>query len=86
MHQEQLDITEKGTLEDFLGVNIDRQPDGTNNLTQPHPIESIFKDLNSLGLGIHTKSTPMSSSRILKRHATSQVFENPLTTDQSLVK
>ena len=75
MRQAHLDITEEGTLEDFLGVNINRQPDGTIHLTQPHLIESIFKDLILLGPGVSTKTTPMSSSCILQRHATSQVFD-----------
>jgi hypothetical protein len=36
MKQVKLDITVEGGLEDFLGINIDRQKDGTINLTQPH--------------------------------------------------
>ena len=37
-----LDITEKGTLEDFLGVSIDRKSDGTIHLTQPYLIDNIL--------------------------------------------
>ena len=40
-HTDKLDITEEGTLEDFLGVNIDRISDGTIHLTQPHLIGNI---------------------------------------------
>jgi hypothetical protein len=45
MKQVKLDITVEGGLEDFLGINIDRQKDGTINLTQPHLIDQILKDL-----------------------------------------
>jgi hypothetical protein len=44
-----LDITDKGDVSDFLGVNIEKKigPDGqpTIHLTQPHLINSILKDL-----------------------------------------
>ena len=60
-----LNITEEVTLEDFLGVNIDRQADGTIHLTQPQLIESILKDLRLLVTGVHMKPTPSCSSRIL---------------------
>ena len=39
--QAKLDIKEEGTLEDFLGVNIDRKSNGTIHLTQPHLIGNI---------------------------------------------
>ncbi len=34
-----LAITVEGDLADFLGVNIDRRPDGTIHLSQPHLID-----------------------------------------------
>jgi hypothetical protein len=34
-----LNITIKGDLQDFLGVNIERKPDGTIHITQPHLID-----------------------------------------------
>ena len=40
-----LDITVEGDLQDFLGVNIDKRPDGTIHMTQPHLIDQILKDL-----------------------------------------
>ena len=52
-----LDITIEGTLEYFLGVNINRKPNGTIHLTQPHFIDSILKDLNLLGKGFKTRDT-----------------------------
>ena len=38
-------VTLEGTLEDFLGVNIDRRKYVRIHLTQPHVIEQIVKDL-----------------------------------------
>lgn len=35
MRKVNLDITEEGTLKDFLRVNIDRRKDGIIHLTQP---------------------------------------------------
>ena len=48
MRKAKLDITEEGTLEDFLGFNIDRKTNVTIHLTQPHLIENILGDLNLL--------------------------------------
>ena len=60
-----LNVTEEGTLEDFLGVNVDRQADGTMHLIQPQLIESILKDLRLLQPGVNMNTTPSCSSRIL---------------------
>jgi hypothetical protein len=48
MRQVKLDITVKGDLQDFLGVNIERKADGTIHLTQPHLIDQILKDLRQI--------------------------------------
>ena len=52
-----LNITEEGTLEDFLGVNKDRNAGGTIHLTQPQLIDSILHDLRLLQPGVHTNTT-----------------------------
>ena len=39
-----LAITMEGDLADFLGVSIDRRPDGTIHLSQPHLIDQILED------------------------------------------
>ena len=39
------DITDEGELNDFLGINVTRQGDGTVELTQPKLIEQILNDL-----------------------------------------
>ena len=51
MRKTKLYIIEEGTLEIFLGVNIDRKPDGSIHLTQARLIENILGDLNLLGSG-----------------------------------
>jgi hypothetical protein len=76
MRKAKLDITEEGELEDFLGVNIDRKPDGTIHLTQPHLIDQILDDLRLNGDNVTTKKTPASSSRLLSRHSDSEPFDN----------
>ena len=51
MRKEKLDITGEGTLEVFIGVNIDCKPDGLIPLIQPHLIENILGELKLLGSG-----------------------------------
>ena len=75
MKQVKLDVTEEGTLEDFLGVNISRKTDGSIHLTQPQLINTVLKDLNLLGENVKTKETPACSSKILLRHAQSESFD-----------
>jgi hypothetical protein len=41
-------IEDKGTIEDYLGVQIKRLPDGSYKLTQPQLIDSILQDLGLL--------------------------------------
>ena len=55
------DITIEGALEDVLGVNIDRNPNGTIHLTQPYLIDSILKDLSLLGERVKIRDTRSSS-------------------------
>jgi hypothetical protein len=52
-------------LNDYVGVNIEQAPDGTVNMTQPHLIQSVLKELN---FNNDTKEavTPTLSSTILK--------------------
>ena len=53
-----LDITIKGDPQDFLGVNIDRNSDGSIHLNQPHLIDHIIKDLLLEDEQVTTKPTP----------------------------
>ena len=70
-----LTITEEGDLQDFLGVNISRQPDGSIHLSQPHLIDQILKDLRLDNDKVNTKATPAASSKILGRHEDSEDFD-----------
>jgi hypothetical protein len=65
MKEVKLDITVEGGLEDFLGINIDHEKDGTIHLRQPHLIDQISKDLRLDKEKVATKDTPASSSKIL---------------------
>ena len=83
MKKAKLDITVEGDIQDFLGVNIDRRQDGTINLTQPHLITQILKDLRldkdeplEKNASKKFNSIPAASSRILKRHSDSTDFDN----------
>ena len=49
-----LDITEEGTREDFLGVNIYWKPDDSIHFTQPHLVDNILGDPDLLGKGVNT--------------------------------
>ena len=75
MKRVKLDITVEGDLSDFLGVNIDRLPDGSFHLSQPKLIDSILKDLRLDGDNVSIKTTPMSSSKLLSRHPDSRDFD-----------
>ena len=44
-----LNITVEGDLQDFLGVNITKNDDGTVTLTQPYLINQILEDLGRSG-------------------------------------
>jgi hypothetical protein len=63
MKQVKLDITMEGGLEDFLGMNVDCQKDGTVNLTQPHLTVQALKDLRPNDNNATTKDIPASASQ-----------------------
>ena len=69
-----LKITVEGDIEDFLGVHIDRKPDGTVHLTQPHLIDQILTTLNMQD-NTKTKSLPAACSKLLSRHTNSKDFD-----------
>jgi hypothetical protein len=69
-------LTIEGTLNDFLGINIDRKDDGTTlHLSQPKLIEHILNDLRLLDENIIPKDMPMVSSRLLPKHQESAPFD-----------
>ena len=69
-----LNITVEGDLQDFLGVNIQREGDNMIRLSQPHLERQICKELG-LDENSSTKKIPAASSKILKRHAESEKFK-----------
>ena len=46
MKQAELDMTVKGDIQDFLGINIECKEDGSTHLTQPHLIDQTLKDVH----------------------------------------
>ena len=70
-----LKITSEGEVKDFLGVQIDRQKDGSIKFTQTLLINKILKELRLDGDSIKTQKTPAASSKILLRHSASKDFD-----------
>ena len=60
------DMTDEGTLSDYLGVEIKELPNGCIKLSQPHLIQSILDDLN-FNERTGTKKTPASPTVKLNR-------------------
>jgi Reverse transcriptase (RNA-dependent DNA polymerase) len=75
MQQCGLKITVEGDIEDFLGVNIQKRPDGSFELTQKRLIASILEDLGLNRDNATTKDTPMASTKLLSRHPDSAPFD-----------
>jgi hypothetical protein len=71
-----LSITVEGDLADFLGLSIDRRPDGTIHLSQPHLIDQILEDLRLNKANVKARLTPAASSKLLTRHSDSKPFDN----------
>ena len=61
------DIENKGSVSDYLGVNVNRIDDGTIELTQPHLVDQLVQDINLKGTKFTPTSIPAKSSRILQR-------------------
>jgi hypothetical protein len=70
-----LDITVEGDLQDFLGINIQREDDGSMYMSQPHLIEQILRDLRLDGEKIKEKDTPAKLSVILNAGLNTKEFD-----------
>jgi hypothetical protein len=70
-----LNITDEGDIQDFLGVNISMKDNGTIHLTQPHLIDQILKDLTLTDEKTKSKDTPAKSSQLLKRDKLGEDFD-----------
>jgi hypothetical protein len=62
-----LKLTVEGDISDFLGVQINRINDTTFNLTQPHLINDVIKELRLDGEKVAIKKTTGASSKTLCR-------------------
>jgi hypothetical protein len=71
-----LELTVEGDVSDFLGVKIDRKPNGEIHLTQPHLIDSILELLQLQGDKCKIKAIPAASSRILLGHKDSLTHDD----------
>ena len=43
--QKIFDVEDEGSIEEYLGVKVDKLDDGSFHLSQPHLIDSILRDL-----------------------------------------
>ena len=71
-----LDLTSENGIDDFLGVNIKHQSNGTIHMTQKRLIQSILDDLGLTASNVRTHSTPMLSTKLLSRHSNSPQFDD----------
>ena len=60
-----LNITREGDINDFLGINITEEKDGSIELKQPHLIDQILKDLKIDHDNVKIKETPCKVSQVL---------------------
>jgi len=60
-------ITDKGDLNDFLGINVTHHADGTVELMQPKLIKRILLDMN-LQPSTKTKRTPGRAGHVLQKY------------------
>ncbi len=63
-----LELTVKGDIPDFLGINIQCHNDGTVHLNQPHLIDSILEELGLHADSAKSKATLAASSKLLGHH------------------
>jgi hypothetical protein len=59
-------VSDEGDLTDYLGVNIEKQEDGTIKLSQPHLIDQIIEDAN-FQTDTKFKFIPAASTKILDK-------------------
>jgi hypothetical protein len=67
-------VTDEGQLSDYLGVKIEKLPDGKFKLSQPHLIDQILEDLGLDKPSTLEKPTPALSSKIVGRDLDGKQF------------
>ena len=70
-----LNITIEGDLQDFLGINIKREDNGSMYLSQPHLIDQILCDLRLADDNVKVKDMPVKSSQILTAGLNTKDFD-----------
>ena len=73
----EFDIEDQGSITDYLGVNVDKFPDGRIKLFQPHLTDQILKDVK-LPRHHATATTPAASTKILRRELSAPAFNGRL--------
>ena len=73
-----LNINHKGTIEDFLGVNIEALGNRKFHLSQPKLIDQILKDLGLDLSNATPRSMPSPASAVLGEFPNSEPFDRHL--------
>ena len=72
--KQHFDMEDQGDITDYLGVNVERQPNGDLKLTQPHLIQQVIDEVK-LSRRIAGKQTPAASTKILRRDEHAPPFD-----------
>ena len=72
--KEHCDIEDQGDITDYLGVNVERLPNGDFKLSQPHLIRQIVDEVK-LSKRIAGRQTPAASTKILQRDEKAPSFD-----------
>ena len=72
-----LKVEDMGHPNDYVGVNIQQQSDGTFHFTQQGLIDSVIADCG-LATSFKKKQVPAKSSKILRHHLESPKFDGPI--------
>jgi hypothetical protein len=76
--KQHFNVEDEGTIEDYLGVKVEQQLEsGSFNLTQPHLIDSILRDLKLIDTKhvSNPRPTPALSTKLIGPDFDSQPFE-----------
>jgi hypothetical protein len=67
-------VTDEGQISDYLGVKVEKLPDGRIKLSQPHLIDQILEDLGLNLPNTVAKPSPALSSKIIGRDLEGKPF------------
>ena len=70
-----LDLEDRGSIADYLGINFRHKKDGSIFMSQPHLIDQLIRDIG-LNPKSHLPSTPAISSYILQRDETAAAYDS----------